>query len=56
MKVLQSSAFVTLMMAAQSSAALAPAAPLSKQYVQLEVPLLVITSNSRFGLPVLTAT
>lgn len=38
-------------MGAQSSAAPAPAAPLSKQCVQLEVPLLVTANNSEFDLP-----
>lgn len=45
------SALVALMMGAQSSAAPAPAAPLSKQFVQLEVPLLVTANNSEFDLP-----
>lgn len=51
MSFLQISALVALMMGAQSSAAPAPAAPLSKQCVQLEVPLLVTENNSGFDLP-----
>lgn len=51
MKVLQFSASVALMMFTRSSAAPAPAAPHSKQCVQLEVPLLITANNSRFDLP-----
>lgn len=43
--------FVALIMCAQSSAAPAPTAPLSKQCVQLEVPLLITANNSQFDLP-----
>lgn len=51
MNILQISASVALMMCARSSAAPAPAAPLSKSCVQLEVPLLITANNSRFDLP-----
>lgn len=51
MKGLQFSTYVALIMCARSSAAPAPAAPLSKQCVQLEVPLLITANNSRFDLP-----
>lgn len=51
MNMLQFLASVALMMCARSSAAPAPAAPLSKQCVQFEVPLLVTANNSRFDLP-----
>lgn len=48
---LQFLASVALMMCVRSSAAPAPGAPLSKQCVQFEVPLLVTANNSRFDLP-----
>lgn len=51
MNILQFLASVALMMCTRSSAAPAPAAPLSKQCVQLEVPLLITANNSRFDLP-----
>lgn len=51
MKDLHFSASVALMMFTRHSEALAPAAPLSKQCIQLEVPLLITANNSRFDLP-----
>lgn len=51
MNTLQILASVALIIGARSSAAPAPAAPLSKQCVQLEVPLLITANNSRFDLP-----
>lgn len=51
MKFLSFSVSAALMMFTRSSAAPAPAAPLSKQCVQLAVPLLVTANNSRFNLP-----